>query len=263
VRTRGVSELEAIRTTKPRRSLPRCSWRRPGQRIGLSIALAFIAIGFFATESRGGLLALLFALVAAFVLFRGQRRQIAALFVVGAVGVTVWLQSRPDALHRLTTFGGGGSGREDVWTVAWRIFNQHPAVGVGLANFQALEARYVLQPGSISRVKYISETPKLVHNAYLGLLVETGIVGLTAFAIVALLSMRASWEAARRFDAVGAPGLANLARAVLAATVGMLAAMFFISDASDYRLWILFALGPVLNTITRPRVTASTFRQHR
>ena len=82
-------------------------------------------------------------------------------------------------------------------------------------------------------VTLISEKPEIVHNAYLELLVETGIVGLVCFAFVALASMRASWVAAKRFDAIGANGLADLARAVLIATIGMLAAMFFISNAHN------------------------------
>lgn len=232
-------------------------FRRTDARIGVAIALIFITIGFFATESRGGLLALIFALVAAFVLFRRQRPQILGLAIIGSTAVLVWLHSRPDALHRLTTFGGGGSGREDVWTVAWRIFQQHPVNGVGMGNFRVIEPRYALQPGNITHVTYISETPKVVHNAYLQLMVETGVIGFVAFAVVAVISMRASWVAAARFDAIGATGLGNLARAVLVATIGMLAAMFFISNAQDYRLWILFALGPVLNALSRPGASPS------
>ena len=223
--------------------------RRTVARVGLLIALAVITIGFFATQSRGGLLALAFALLAAFVLFRRQRRQILGLTLFGAIGPAVWVHSHSDALHRLTEFGGGGSGRDDLWTVAWRISTQHPLTGVGLGNFQVVEPQYVLQPGNITNVTMISETPKLVHNVYLQLLAETGTIGLVAFLLVVLVSMRASWLAARRFDAIGAVDHGNLARAVLSATIGMLAAMFFVSNGTDFRLWVLLALGPVLHTL--------------
>jgi putative inorganic carbon (hco3(-)) transporter len=226
-------------------------FRRSAARIGLSLALAVITVGFFATESRGGLLALGLALLAAFGLFPQHRGRILGLAVIAGMGLAVWLPSRPDALHRLTHFGASGSGRQDEWTVAWRIFSGHPLVGVGLSNFQVLEPRYVLQPGNLTHVQYVSETPKLVHNAYLQLLAETGLVGLVAFLLVALGSLRASWLAARHLDALGQTGYANLARAVLIGTIGMLAAMFFISDGQDSRLWILFALGPVLLTLAK------------
>ena len=161
-----------------------------------------------------------------------------ALALAGAATIAVWLNSRPDAFDRLTSFGGGGSGRDDVWTVAWRVFEHHPYLGVGLGNFQVVEARYVLLPGNLTHVHLISETPKLTHNAYLGLLTETGVVGLVLYGIVAVLSLRTSWLAARQFDLVGAVGLGNLARSVLIATIGMLAAMFFISNPYDPRLWV-------------------------
>lgn len=218
-------------------------------RVVLVVALGVITIGFFATESRGGFLALGFALVASFVLLPRQRRQIVALALAGAGTIAVWLNSRPDAFDRLTSFGGGGSGRDDVWTVAWRVFEHHPWLGVGLGNFQVVEARYVLLPGNLTHVRLISETPKLTHNAYLGLLTETGVVGLVLYGIVVVLSLRTSWLAARQFDMVGAVGLGNLARSVLIATIGMLAAMFFISNPYDPRLWVLLALGPVLHTL--------------
>jgi O-antigen ligase len=151
----------------------------------------------------------------------------------------------------LTTFGGGGSGREDIWTVAWRIFRIHPLNGIGLGNFRVQEARYVLSPGGFTHVRLISETPEFVHNAYLELMAETGVVGLVGFLFVVFASMRASWLAAERFDSIGETGLGNLARAVLIATISMLAAMFFISNAHDYRLWALFAIGPVLHTLAK------------
>ena len=223
--------------------------RRPVARVGLLMALAIITIGFFATQSRGGLFALVFALLAALVLFRRQRRHILGLALIAAVGLAAWLPSRPDVVDRLTTLGGGGSGRQDLWTVAWRIFEEHPLVGIGLGNFQVVEARYVLRPGSITHVTLISETPHLVHNVYLQLLAETGVIGLVAFVFVALGSMRASWLAAQRYDAIGAVDQGNLARAVLIATIGMLSAMFFISNGTDFRLWVLLALGPVLHTL--------------
>src|SRR5207248_1220045 len=87
----------------------------------------------------------------------------------------------------------------------------------------------------------------------------TGIVGLILFLVVVLGSLRASWLAAQRFEAAGETRDANLARSILIGTVGMLAAMFFISDGGDLRLWVLFALGPVLLSLasrTQPRIAS-------
>jgi O-antigen ligase len=226
-------------------------YRRPAARIALSLALALITAGFFATQSRGGLLALAFALIAALVLLPRYRVRILGLAVIAGMGLAAWLPSHSKALDRLTDFGGSGSGRQDEWTVAWRIFGEHHLTGVGVGNITLFEPRYVLEPGSLTSVRLIAESPALVHNAYLQLLAETGVVGLAAFLLVLLGSLRACWLAARRFDALGLRDQADLARAILIATIGMAAAMFFISHANDYRLWVLFALGPVLLTLAK------------
>jgi O-antigen ligase len=234
-------------------------FRRRAARIALALTLAFITLAFFATESRGGLLALGFALLVGFVLLPQQRIRILACAMVAGLGFAIWLPSHPQGLHRLTHFSAEANGRQDEWTVAWRIFSRHPVVGVGIGNYRFTESRYVLEPGKLAQVRLIAEERLVVHNAYLQLLAETGVVGLAAFLIVTLGSLRASWSAAKRFDAIGETDYANLARAVLLGTIGMLAAMFFISDANDYRLWVLFALGPVLLTIAKhPPVDAMT-----
>jgi hypothetical protein len=225
--------------------------RRPAARLALFAALAFITIGFFATESRGGILALVFALFAAFVFLPRQRARVLGWTAIAGAGLAVYLQFRPAALDRLTHFGGGGSGRLDEWTVAWRIFRGHPLFGIGLDNFTVLEPRFALRPGKLSDVRVVAEMPGLVHNTYLQLLVESGVIGLVFFVIVVVGSLRASWLAARRFDALGRRDYANLARAVLIGTVGMLAASFFLTNGNNFQLWLLFALGPAMLTMAK------------
>ncbi len=231
----------------------------------MGFALAFITIGFIATESRGGLLALGVAAIAAFVLLPEQRRQVLAALGIGALGLGVWVIIRHNALARITDFSGGTSGRHDQWTIAWKIFKQHPLLGVGINNFRQFEPRYVLQPGTtLNHVHLVAETPEIVHNAFLQFLAETGVVGFALFILVVTGCLRATWQAIQRFEAVGDRAYASLSRAVLIGAIGMLAAMFFISDADDFRLWTLFALGPVLLSLSkrrrpaapRPRVTA-------
>ena len=152
---------------------------------------------------------------------------------------------------RITNFGGGTSGRSEIWTVAWKIFTDHPWVGIGLSNFQTVEPRYTLKSGAITRVELISEDPHLVHNVYLQLLTETGVVGALIFLVVIAGCLRASWLAAHQFDAIGRVRYGDLARAVLMAEIAMLSAQFFISDGEDWRLWILLGLGPVMLSLAR------------
>ncbi len=225
--------------------------RTRAQRAALLVAFVVVTVGFFATESRGGLLGLAFAAIAGLFILPGQRKRLVGLTGAAAIGLGIVAASNPKAVSRMTDFGGGTSGRSDIWAVALKIFSGHPWVGIGLNNFEYLAPRYVLKSGPLMRVELIAEVPHLVHNLYLQLLTETGIVGLLLFATLAGACLRAAWLAARDFDARGKRAYGDLARAVLLAGIAMLTAEFFISDGDDGRLWILLALGPVLLSLAR------------
>jgi O-antigen ligase len=219
-----------------------------GRKARLALLLSFVlmSIGFFATQSRGGLIALAVAAIAALVLAPRQRSRIVGLIVLVAIAGGILLATTPGALTRITDLGGGTSGRSDLWRVAWDVFTGHPVVGVGGGNFVVVESHYVLRPGSISRIQYLTAVPHVAHNTYLQLLAETGVVGLVGFLAVVLLSLRAGQLASRRFEAMGRIDYADLTRAIMMGTIGMLAALFFITDGDDQRLWVLLALGPVM-----------------
>jgi putative inorganic carbon (HCO3(-)) transporter len=227
------------------------SARARSRRTWFTLALAFITIGFLATQSRGGLVALAVAVFTGLLLLPAQRGQLLKALGVGGVGLAGWVIVRHDALSRLTNLGGGTDGRSSTWTVAWRIFKQRPFAGVGLANFTTYEPHYVLQPGPISDVHLVAEAPEYVHNAYLQLMAETGVVGLLLFVAVAATCVGLTWSAVRRFERLGATRYAALSQAVMIGTIAMLSAIFFISDANDFRLWILFAMGVALSTLSR------------
>jgi hypothetical protein len=73
-----------------------------------------------------------------------------------------------------------------------------------------------------------------------------GAIGLALFLFVAAACIRAAVKAARAFERLGMQGPAGLARSVVLGAVGLLSASFFISNATDKRLWVLLALGPAL-----------------
>jgi len=158
----------------------------------------------------------------------------------------VWFTTSPNAFHRVTNFNGGGTGRSDLWSVAWQAGKDHPILGVGLNNFRVVSANYVRKPGTLNFVDLIAEKPHVVHNMYLQMFTETGIVGLGVFLFFLGACLRAAAKAAKRFDELGERGLAGVARAALVGTIGMLTASFFLSSAGDFRLWILLAFSPAL-----------------
>ena len=54
----------------------------------------------------------------------------------------------PSALHRVTSFNAGGNGPAELWTVGWRMTDDHPVLGGGLAAFQMEAKNYVREPAA-------------------------------------------------------------------------------------------------------------------
>ena len=101
--------------------------RRLVTRAVLSAALVALAVALAATESRSGLIAVAVVVVgAAMRLKRQRRRALVAIVLIAAVAGT-WFALSPSALHRVTSFNDGGSGRSTLWLVAWRLARMtHP-----------------------------------------------------------------------------------------------------------------------------------------
>jgi O-antigen ligase len=226
--------------------------RKPIFRWMLVVAIVILCAGLVASESRGGTLAAVATAIASFIFFRRRRAQVAGTVLLATGALVVSFAMIPFAWHRVSSYDDGGNGRTEVWTVAWRMTEAHPIAGVGLNNFGTDAGDYVLAPGSLKRVRLLVDHPTVVHNIYLQLLAETGIVGLLLFLTVATGCLRAAWLAGRRFSARADPIGETLACAVLVAGISILAAGFFISAGVDTRMWILFALGPALLYTAEP-----------
>lgn len=222
------------------------SVRGPIVRGALVVAIAMMAVGVVSSQSRGGMVAGLAAALAAVVFFRRRRVHAVAvcLLALGAAGFA--FATTPGAFERITEFDNGGSGRSDLWTVAWRVFEDNPILGAGINNFGAVSAEYVREPGLLQRVNIVAETPHFVHNVYLQMAAEAGVVGLAILLAFVFGCLAAAFRAGRRFAARGDDALETLSHAVLVAGIGQLAAAMFISSGVDRRVWILFALGPAL-----------------
>lgn len=222
----------------------------------LALATAVLAVGLAATQSRGGLLAAAVCSVVAFVIWRSRRGTIAALIAVAGVAAVMFFLANPGALHRIQE-SNQGSGRIDIWHVAWRVVQDHPFVGVGIAQFPQVSPHYVLDPGALRFVSLIVEKHIVVHNLYLQLWAEDGIVGLLLFVGVVVASIAACWRATKSFDVQGDTEMAALARTVILALVGMLTASFFLSNLENGQIWVLIALGPALAGIAQRQAKGS------
>ena len=224
-------------------------------------AAAICAVGTFLTLSRAGLVALGVVLVAA-LFFAGRLRgpAIVAGVVVVAAGFGYFAAlAPPESRERVTSLET--TGRSDVWTVASRMVEDNPVLGVGANNFTNTSVHYLLQPGEIERSDFIVDEPKGAHNIYLHILAELGVVGLTLFLAILYLSLKSTVVATRRFREVGDRQAEMVSRGVLLALIGLLSADFFASTQFNNQLWFLLALGPALAALARePAVSSKSAR---
>jgi O-antigen ligase len=222
--------------------------------IGLIVA-TILFVGMATTLSREGILALAAILVGA-VIFGGRwRRRAAMLLVVGAVAtVGYYFVFAPLAARERVTMSDT-SGRTSIWTVAWRIVNAHPVLGVGNDNFILVEGRYVDQPGMVLAA-YIIKAPKVVHNAYLEALADLGIPGLLTLVAVLAASLSAGVRAVWLFERLGDVQMELISRAVVLALAGVLVAEVFVSSQYAKYLWLLIAVCPVLLALGRRAAAA-------
>ncbi|MHB1571717.1 MAG: O-antigen ligase family protein, partial [Solirubrobacteraceae bacterium] len=215
-----------------------------------------IVLGFAASGSRGGMVGAAVALIAGIALSRGHRRQMFAGLAVAAVIAAGWFAANPTLFSRVTSVSDSGTGRITLWTAAARMWEAHPITGVGIGNFPVESRYYVQRPGVLTFVDFTTSVPKVVHNTFLEMLAETGVIGLALYLATVLACLRSTWRAVRLFDRCGRHDLALLARGVLVAALGMLAAVFFLSAETDKRLWLFLALGPVLQTVALRQTAA-------
>jgi putative inorganic carbon (hco3(-)) transporter len=221
-------------------------------------SVLILLVALIDTVSRGGMIGLGAALLTGIVFAgRGRRLALIAITLVMILSVVGYYASvaSPAARERITSVQSG-SGRVDIWTVGWRIVKAHPVDGIGIGNFANSTKNYLFEPGLVQYSAFIVDEPKAAHNAYLEILAEVGVIGLALFlGIVAFLvscGVRAAWA----FHRAGDRAMDMICRAVVAATMGMLATDFFISDQFSKPLWIQLALCPALLAVARGRSSA-------
>jgi O-antigen ligase len=207
---------------------------------------------FTLTQSRGGIVGLACGLLAAVVLAGRARARILALvlaLVAGALGY--YLGYRPAHVFQSGQNGGvngATSGRLDLWHVALLVFEGHPLGGVGLGNFQTVEPSYATQTLNLTMVRQIVREQLVVHNTYLQMAADLGIIGLGLFLATLVLPIRLAGRALRRLELENHE-LEFHVRGLLAGTIGLLTAYVFLSAEFEKPLWLflgLLAAAPML-----------------
>ncbi len=226
---------------------------RGWSKLARSAALAsagLAGVGVFLTLSRGALVGMGVALLLAPFLV-GPRRRLRALVLVAAaiLGAGTWFTTIAPAnsVERVTNpERGGGSGREDLWRVGWRMVEDKPVHGVGAGNFPEVSVDYLLRPGATQRDAFIVDEKKVAHNIYLTVLSELGAVGFALFLAIIGICLRSAFRAAHAFARKGDQTMELIARALLISLLSLLAVGFFSSALYVKQFWILLAAAPAL-----------------
>jgi O-antigen ligase len=203
------------------------------------------------------------ALLAATVFMPGRRGKVALAALAAVVFAAAYFAVFPAALERVTASTPEGNGRTELWRVAWRMSEDHPLLGVGLANFRTRAPGYVYEPGTLRYADLIADRPHAAHNTVLESLAETGVVGVTLFLGAVVTGLVSAAAAARRLRRQGRRQLAVLAESVLVASVAMFTASLFVSSGPEPKPWVLLSLGVAMLSIARsgePRDAAARRR---
>jgi O-antigen ligase len=224
--------------------------------------------GLLLTNSRGGFVAIICALLAWIVVGGRWRSKLLFGAVIALVSATAYLAIVAPAEQRTRVYeviGIGshpvdrsGTGRTSIWTVGWRAFKDRPLEGFGYGNFPEVTPHYLLrQPGLLRDTRFILH-PLVAHNTYLQSLVEVGILGSLLFFTPIAGALVAFIIAARRFQRVGNEELELFARTGFAVLVGVLVASFFLSEGLAKILWVLIGLAFGLCDLGRPEMLRRT-----
>jgi O-antigen ligase len=208
--------------------------------------------GFVQTDSQAGIVALFAALTAACA-FAGRMRipvvAVTAVFLLSGV-VYYTFYTAPVALETITSQDNVGN-RRSLWAVADRTIRDHPINGVGAGNWVLAASSYSGTDLDLPRADLIGKPGQLVHNSYLQVTAELGLVGLTLFLAVIVGALLSIVRAVRIFRLLGEWELEMLGRALLIGLIGLLSAYTFATNQYEKQLWLLLGLGPALLLIAR------------
>lgn len=230
-------------------------------------------IGIVLTGSRGGYLStgvgvLAFGVLSFLAIRRAHRQQIwvsaiaaVAVTAVVFVGVTALL-SRHYALQSRASKVFAADIRMDLWKIAWAQFQEKPVLGTGAGTFQYY--------GRLYRPSHIAADPEYVHNDYLQLLSEYGVIGLAAGLIFLGVHLWFGLKALNYFVTERPVARYRLQSDALALNIGAMSslAVYAVHSFLDFNLHIpantllvAFVCGTLANPgIMMPRITETSER---
>lgn len=202
-------------------------------RMGALGALVVCVVALALSGTRSAWAGFVVATVALFILRRDWRQVLAvAVLAVGMLIVVAAVPGVGDFLvgRVASSLASGGSGRTDIWAVGLSILASAPLLGVGLGNFGQAFTPYAIAHASASNASGALFYDRGAHNVYLGLTVETGLVGgvLLILFVVSALALRTT-------DRVGT--------VVRVALVSLAVQAAFLDILAQKQIWLFLAIA--------------------
>jgi O-antigen ligase len=205
------------------------------------------ALALTVTFSRGGWLELLLSIAVLFggKWLRGGNLRKAILPAIGATALIVLCLFIPNPISKRLSADDNGAAhsRVPLMNLAFRVIAANPALGVGANNFTAVMNDY---EGSTFRHEWIYT----VHNEFLLVCSETGLIGLAAYLWIYINTTRRAWRLSKTRDEM----FAALGLGIVASFCGLLLHMFvdIFSDGGVLHLiWLFVALIGICEVILR------------
>ena len=235
-------------------TLPFTFWllrERGLRRVAVIFMIALISLSIALTLSRGALVGLGAALLWKVLVERRHMRALVAGIIAGGLALAVVLYFNLGRVETALTAKGEIAhanvvSRLDAWRAASNFAVDHPLLGVGPGNFKS---RY----GETADVPPGSELVTVVHNAYLDVAAELGVVA--AVLLIAYLGLVFSHLSEADRNGRGPPGFASAAR--LSLIIGIFSALT-LSEQYFAPFWLLGGLTAALWHERRPSSVAQS-----
>lgn len=178
--------------------------------------------------------------------YRNSRRFPIAI-AAGLLGIAIALPLIPgtywERLGTLTDFQSDLSLRRRLGynMIGVQILAERPLLGVGPGNYKAhyMDTKYRWMPGR-------ALVPRQLHNMYLEVATESGLLGFACFAGMLFLSLRSVQRVRKRGPT---PEIRDLGEALHFAYVGLLLASVFMPNEYNKYVWIFTGMGVAIGRI--------------
>jgi putative inorganic carbon (hco3(-)) transporter len=224
-------------------------------------ALTVCVLSIFYTYSRSAFLGLI-AVLAVMMIYRRVKPLtiLITIFLLGILSTYMPAQytERLLTLTDLLPNSGANPTAEDSFRgrisenlAAWRMFLDHPILGVGLHNYGVNYQTYSREIGLDPRRE--ERTP---HNLYLEIASEMGLIGLSWLGVFLWVVIRGLQQARRELKSIESQEYDGLILAIEISILGFLVTSLYQHMAFPRYFWVLFAIALAVPNIIRQEILA-------